>query len=245
MDFGFYNMDCMEGMKQMPDNSVDLTLTDIPYAEVNKSRDGGGIRKIKKDDADILTFELHEFLDEIYRVTQGTMIIFCARGQISEINNHFMDDENVTVRQLIWEKTNPSPMNGQLIYLSGIENAIWVKKRKAVFNGFCKNTVFRHPSGTSDIHPTEKNHELLAELISDNSNIGQIVFDPCGGSGSTLLVAHKMGRKILGFELNEKYYQLAKKRLDAEMAQINLFDFVNPPVDSEIQGQMDIKEFLQ
>lgn len=41
LDFGFYNMDCMEGMKQIPDESIDLTLTDIPYAEVNNSRDGG------------------------------------------------------------------------------------------------------------------------------------------------------------------------------------------------------------
>ena len=42
LDFGFYNMDCMEGMKLLPDESIDLTLTDIPYAEVNNSRDGGG-----------------------------------------------------------------------------------------------------------------------------------------------------------------------------------------------------------
>jgi site-specific DNA-methyltransferase (adenine-specific) len=224
LDFGFYNMDCMEGMKQMPDNSVDLTLTDIPYDEVNKAREGGGLRIIKKGDADIITFPLNSFLGEVNRITKNTIIIFCGQGQVSEIYKYFIDEKNVTVRQLVWEKTNPSPMNGKLIYLSGIENAIWVKKRKAVFNGFCKNTVFRYPSGTSDIHPTEKNHDLIAELINDNSMRGGIVFDPCAGSGSTLLVAHNMGRKYIGFELNEKYYRQAKKRLDAEMAQMTIFD---------------------
>ena len=44
-----------------------------------------------------------------------------------------------TVRHLVWEKTNPSPMNGQYIYLSGIENAVWFKKKGATFNAHCKN----------------------------------------------------------------------------------------------------------
>lgn len=225
LNCGFYNIDCMEGMKQMEDNSVDLTLTDIPYAEVNNAREGGGIRVIKKGDADQATFDLNEFCKEVFRVTKGTIIIFCACGQMSTIRNIFIDYPKTTIRQLIWEKTNPLPMNGQLIYLSGIENAIWCKKSGGTFNAFCKNTVFRYPSGSSELHPTEKNHRLLAELINDNSKVNQIVFDPCSGSASTLLVAHDMGRKYIGFELNKEYYKVAKKRLDAEIAQMNIYDF--------------------
>lgn len=220
IDFGFYNMDCMNLMKSIPDNYVDLTLTDIPYDGVNKTNDSGGLRKLKKDNADIITFDLDNFLNEIYRITKGTIIIFCGKGQVSKIYNRFVSDKNSTTRQIIWEKTNPSPMNGNFIYLSGIENAIWVKKKGSTFNAFCKNTVFRFPSVRSGLHPTEKNHSLLIELIEDNSNVNDIVFDPCAGSGSTLLVANKMGRKILGCELNEMYYKKAKKRLYAEQAQI-------------------------
>jgi len=128
LDFGFYNQDCIQGMKQMPDDSVDLTLTDIPYDGVNNAREGGGIRVIKKGDADILTFDLDIFLQEVYRVTKGTIIIFCGQNQVSPIYSALINYARSTVRQLIWEKTNPSPMNGQLIYLSGIENAIWCKK---------------------------------------------------------------------------------------------------------------------
>jgi len=113
----------------------------------------------------------------------------------------------------VWEKTNPSPMNGQYIYLSGIENAIWFKKKGATFNAHCKNTVFRYPCGRSKLHPTEKNHELIRELILDNSNSGDVVFDPCCGSGAHCLVAKEEGRKYVGIELNTEYFNIAIKRL--------------------------------
>lgn len=132
----------------------------------------------------------------------------------------------ITVRHLIWEKTNPLPLNGEKVYLSGIENAVLARKSNATFNAFCKNTVFHYPAGTSKLHPTEKNHKLLAELISDNSNVGDVVFDPCAGSASTLLVANELGRKYIGFELDASFYKKAKERLDNETAQMNIFDFM-------------------
>lgn len=105
-------------------------------------------------------------------------------------------------------------MNGQHIYLSGIENAVWFKKRGSVFNAHCKNTVFKYPCGRSKIHPTEKNHDLLKELITDNSNEGDIVFDPCCGSGSHLLVAKQCNRKYLGIELDDTWFETAKSRIE-------------------------------
>ena len=105
-------------------------------------------------------------------------------------------------------------MNGQYIYLSGIEMAVWFKKAGAkTFNARCKNTVFKFAAGSSKIHKTEKNHKLLEDLILDNSNEEEIVFDPCCGSGSTLLVSKKLNRKYLGFELNEEMSIKAKERL--------------------------------
>ena len=204
------NDNCMDYMKIMPDECVNLTLTDIPYDGVN--RDSNGLRKLDKGDADIITFDLDKFLDEVYRVTSGTIIIFCGQGQLSEIFKFFLDKQKKnkgTVRQLVWRKTNPSPMNGQHIYLSGIENAIWFKKKGATFNAHCKNTVFDFPCGRSKLHPTEKNHNLLKELILDNSNEQDIVFDPCAGSGSHLLVAKENNRHYLGVELNKEYFKIA------------------------------------
>ena len=201
-------------MSKMPDNSVQLTLTDIPYGEVN--RDSNGLRNLDKENADIVNFDINDFLNEVYRITKGTVIIFCGKEQMSEIHKFFSEKQKThkgTVRQLIYEKTNPSPMNGQTIYLSGIENAVWFKKRGGTFNAHCKNTVFRYPCGRSKMHPTEKNHDLLKELILDNSNENDIIFDPCSGSGSHLLVAAENNRNFIGIELNEEYYNLSCERL--------------------------------
>lgn len=201
-------------MKRMEDGSVDLTLTDIPYGVVN--RDSNGLRNLDKEEADIMTFDLQDFLSEVYRVTSGTIIIFCSKEQISEIYSFFdhkQKNKLGTVRQLIWEKTNPSPMNGQYVYLSGIENAVWFKKKGGSFNAHCKNPVFKYACGRSKLHPTEKNHDLLKELILDNSDVGDIVFDPCTGSGSHLLVAKENDRQYLGVEINKEYFAITKERI--------------------------------
>lgn len=208
--------DCMDTFKQMHDGHVQLTLTDIPYGAVN--RESSGLRNLDKESADIMQFDLQQFLDEVYRVTSGTIIIFCGKEQLSEIYGYFDKMQKRgkgTVRQLIWQKTNPSPMNGQYIYLSGVENAVWFKKRGGYFNARCKNTVFTYPCGRSKLHPTEKNHGLLKELILDNSNEGDTVFDPCMGSGAHGIVAAENNRNFIGIEINDTYFNIAKERLSS------------------------------
>ena len=207
--------DCMKLMNNIPNESIDLVLTDIPYNEVN--RKDNGLRKLNKENADILTFDLINFLEQLYDKAKSTIIIFCGKEQVSIIHSFFNNKQKKgmgTVRQLIWEKSNPSPMNGQHIYLSGVENAIWFKKRGGTFNAHCKNTVFKYPIGRSKLHPTEKNHLLLQELILDNSNENDLILDPCMGSGSTGVVALQNNRNFLGIELNQNYFEIAKNRLE-------------------------------
>lgn len=195
--------------------SIDLTLTDIPYGSVN--RKDNGLRNLNKGNADIETFNLQEFLKEVDRVTAGTIIIFCGVNQVSEIYDYFAEKQEKkqgTVRQLIWTKTNPSPMNGDYIYLSAIENAVWFRKKGGVFNAHCKPCYFNYPCGRSKLHPTEKNHELIKQLILDNSNENQIVFDPCCGSGSHCLVARENNRKFIGVELDPNYFKIATERFN-------------------------------
>ena len=207
-----FNADCLDIMSKMDDGAVDFTLTDIPYDAVN--RDSNGLRNLNKGNADIITFDLDEFLKQVFRVTSSSICIFCGKEQFSKIYQFFADNWQGTVRPIIWEKTNPSPMNGQYIYLSGVEMGVWYKKRGAkTFNAHCKNTVFHYPNGRSKLHPTEKNHALLEDLIKDNTNEGQIVFDPCCGSGSHCFVAKNLGRKYIGVELDERYFDIAKGRL--------------------------------
>ena len=71
------------------DNSFNLTLTDIPYGEVN--RDSNGLRNLDKNMADVMTFSLDDFLNEVYRITSGTIIIFCGKEQIRQIHKFFSE----------------------------------------------------------------------------------------------------------------------------------------------------------
>lgn len=206
-----YNIDCMVGMRDISDNSVDFTLTDIPYNAVNRT--SNGLRELSKEKADIITFDLIEFLDEVYRVTKNSICIFCGKEQFSTIFEYFAHKKGTT-RPIVWEKNNPSPMNGQYIYLSGVELAVWFKKSGSkVFNAHCKNTVFKFPNGKREWHPTQKNLDLFKEIIKDNTNENEIVFDPCVGGGTTVIASMALNRKYLGFELDTDYFKKTKERI--------------------------------
>lgn len=207
----------MQFMKTLQKNSIDSIITDIPYDEVN--RDSNGLRALDKGLADVATFDLVEFLQECYRVSKNNIIIFCSRGQLSVIHdffNNFQKKRKGSVRQLIWSKTNPSPMNGTHVYLSSIENIVWFKKPGATFNAKCKKAVFTYPAGKSKLHPTEKNIELIKELILDNTNEGDVVFDPCAGAGTHLLAAKQLNRRYIGCEIYKPYYDIIIERLEGK-----------------------------
>lgn len=75
------------------------------------------------------------------------------------------------------------------------------------------------------IHPTQKPLALLIELINTFTKEGDVIFDPFAGSASTLIAAHKTGRRFIGCEKNADIYKDAKKRLDEELGQLSIFDF--------------------
>lgn len=204
--------DCMKVMKNVAKSR--LLLTDIPYEEVN--RKDNGLRNLNKENADIKTFDLDTFLNTIYEKAD-IFIIFCGNEQYSTIYKFFADKQKQkkgTVRQIIWAKSNPSPMNGEYVYLSGTENAVWFKKSgTGKLNSRCKKNWFVYPTGSSKYHPTEKNHKLLEDLILDNTNEGDTIIDCCMGSGSTGLVALKNNRDFIGIEIDSKYFDIARDRL--------------------------------
>lgn len=100
------NDDCMNVFPFIQDNQVDFTLTDVPYNVVN--RDSNGLRNLNKDNADILTFDLQEFLEEVHRVTKNSIVIFCSKEQFSFIYEFFAKQKG-TVRPIIWEKQILAP----------------------------------------------------------------------------------------------------------------------------------------
>jgi DNA modification methylase len=203
--------DCIELMKEMPENSVEMTLTDIPYEVIN--RDSNGLRNFDKTDADDKTFNLDTFVAGVTRVTKGSIYIFCSTEQVSFLRAELIRC-GLSTRLCIWEKTNPSPVNGQYLWLSGVECCVYGKKKKAVFNEHCKNTVWRYPTVRKQLHPTQKPLELFRYLVKVSSNVGDTVFDPCVGSGTTCVASKLEGRNYLAYDLSEEYIEISKKRID-------------------------------
>lgn len=176
------NGNCLDVLRDMEDNSVDMVLTDIPYGAIN--RPSHGLRSLDKGKADIETFSLDIFMSGLIRVCSGSIYIFCSYQQLSMLLS-LMDDGGLSVRSCIWTKTNPSPMNGQHIWLSGIEHCAYGKKSGATFNEHCRSGVWSFPSGSTKYHPTSKNLKLFEYLIGVSSNKGDIILDTCLGGYST------------------------------------------------------------
>ena len=205
--------DCLELMKDIPDGSIDLVLTDIPYGEVN--RKSNGLRNLDKGKADIVTFDIKQLTEMLCDKTKGSIYMFCGTEQVSAIRAT-MVEKGLSTRLCIWEKTNPSPMNGQVIWLSGIECCVYGKKKKATFNEHCKNTVFRFPTVKGKLHPTQKPIDLMKYLIEVSSNENDIVLDPFMGSGSTGVACVNTNRNFIGIELDKTYFDIAKQRIENE-----------------------------
>ena len=208
-----YNDDCMKVLPTLNDKSVDLVVTDIPYGKVN--RKSGSLRKLDKGKADIVTFDLSAFLNELTRVTKGSIYIFCGTEQVSEIRESLIQNK-MSTRLCIWEKTNPSPMNGDRIWLSGVECCVFGRFPNATFNEHCKNTVFRYPCGRNKLHPTQKPLKLIEKLVLASSNEGDIVLDPCMCSGTTGDACKKNNRKFIGIEMDKDFYGIATRRIEEE-----------------------------
>lgn len=205
-----YLGDCLEIMKNITSESISLLLTDIPYGEVN--RKSNGLRNLNKGNADIFNIDLNKLITEFIRVTKGSIYIFCGTEQVSQIKK-IMVDNKLSTRLCIWKKTNPSPMNGKYIWLSGIECCVYGKKKNATFNEHCKNSVWEFPSGRSKIHPTQKPLALFEYLIKTSSNEHDIVLDPMAGSGTTGIACKNLNRRCILIEKSEKYCKIIQARI--------------------------------
>ncbi len=202
--------DAMNVLKTLPENSVPLVLTDIPYGVVNRS--SAGIRVFDKNMADVMTIPLKDLVDALVRVCSGSLYVFCSTEQVSELRAGFAF-AGMTTRLGIWEKTNPTPVNGQHLWLSGVETCIFARKKGAFFSEHCKNSVWRFPNGRSKRHPTEKPLKLIEYLMSVSSKPGDLVLDPFSGSGTTGEAAINLRRRFVCIEKNREYFDRAVERL--------------------------------
>ena len=195
--------------------NADLVLTDIPYGEVNRS--SGGLRVLDKGLADVETMPISDVVDVLLSPVPHTIYVFCGTEQVSPIRSGLVEAD-LTTRLGVWEKTNPSPMNGDVIWLSSVECCVFARREKAPFNERCASPVWRGPTETERWgHSTPKPRWLFDRLMLASSLPNQLVIDPFCGSGTTLVSAKNLGRRAIGIEIEERYCEIAAKRLSQEV----------------------------
>ena len=219
------NADCFEYMKNMPDQSVDFVLSDIPYGECSGRRNGGftpGLNRDKADkDTDGSEFDARRYAQECLRICRGHIVIFCGHKQIGIIREEMEKCKWAQmIRLLVWEKPNVSPMNGQYFYQNSIEQAICCRHKGVKFNAVCKHCVIKHKSQPkTDVHETVKPIGLLKQIIEDCTQPGDVVFDGTAGSFSTAVAALECGRGFICVEKNQELFEKAMEYRKEQLGQ--------------------------
>ena len=221
-----YNEDCLEGMKKIPDGSIDLIVTDPPYKIVaggctNKQNATSGILNRKNNVVRNGTLFQHneikfsEWIPQVYRILKDNShcYIMVNGRNLSELQSECNKAGFTYQNLLVWNKGNLTPNKW---YMNQCEFILMLRKGKAKnINNMGTSTLLNVPNiiGNKQ-HPTEKPIELIKILIENSSNPGDIVLDPFLGSGTTAVAAVNTGRYYIGFELDEKYFDIACQRLD-------------------------------
>lgn len=185
-------------------------VTDPPYNEVNRKT--GGLRKIDKGIADSASVDCKALATALASKATGSIYVWCGTEQVSDLRAAFVVS-GLTTRACVWEKSNPSPMNGQRLWLSSIELCVFARKPFATFNRHCKSPVWRGPTQRSKIHPTQKPVWLIKEQIEASTNAGDLVIDPFMGSGTTAIACLDLGRRFIGVDICPEFFDNAIARI--------------------------------
>lgn len=225
--------DSRDILKRIPDNSIDFILTDPPY-NIGKHSTGNiplpGRSAMNNDVAqwDWIDFNPEEWADEFVRILKptGNLFIFTSYNQLGRWYN-CLDHKFDTSNFMIWHKTNPAPKIFKAGFLNSCEMIFtcWNKKHTWNFisqkemHNFIESPICMRPERLSNPkHPAQKPIAILKKMIEIASNEGDIIFDPFMGVGSTGVAALSLGRKFIGVEKEQNYFDAAKQRIERMVA---------------------------
>jgi len=247
-----YNEDCLEGMKRIPDGSVDMILCDLPY----------GLTANKWDSV-IPLDRMWEHYNRI--IKKGGAIVLTASQPFT--SNLIMSNVKDFKTEWIWAKNRGSnfgsvkyvPMKehesvvvfgkGRVTYnpikqlrngsgLSRVQYKVTARTKTTNYQDSLHGEVelktedLRYPSSIQKfntevgLHPTQKPTALFEYLIKTYSNEGETVLDNCMGSGTTAIAAINTGRNFIGFELDGTYYEKSLERIKKHTTQTDLLDLI-------------------
>ena len=243
-----YNCDCLEGMKHIPNASIDLVVTSPPYnynLRIHYGEYGGRSvndhNKYGKMFSDDLPMEEYfkwqcQCIDEMLRVSKGLVfyniqMITGNKVALCKILGHYATKVKEVI---IWDKKNAEPaihegvLNSQYEYIIVFDKADAIARQFKTFNAE-KGTVTNIWQIGKNTERNIENHgamfplTLPRKIIHLFTNEGDTVLDPFMGSGTTAVACIKEKRHFIGFELNKDYYDKACRRISAEKRQLTLF----------------------
>lgn len=237
-DIKLYNGDCLEIMKDIPDNSVDLVLTDPPYGTTACAWDivipfeslWAQYRRICKSNGTVVLFGSEPFSTELRHsnLKQYRYDLIWVKEQASSglfaKSAPLKVHENISVFYSSDQK-NGTTYNPQMTF--GKEYSGHYAPNASVHGEgehYVKGSAERYPisilrfNRESGYHPTQKPVDLLQYLIRTYTNEGDTVLDNCMGSGSTGVAAKTLNRNFIGIELNEDYFKIAEKRISTTVS---------------------------
>lgn len=216
-------MDCLDGIKAMKSGSIDAIISDPPYF-IGMTYNG---QKGTFDDLAICAPFYQTLFKEFKRVLKPTGSIYWFSDWRSYAFYYPIFDKTIGVKNmLVWDKYSGAgnfyTFEHELI-IFGTNNAKFACKgaRNIIRNVKSFNSGAKKTNGEK-LHPTQKPKELIKKLILDSTKEGDTVLDCFMGSGTTAVACLLTKRNFIGFEIQEKYVQLANERLGEERKNLSL-----------------------
>lgn len=234
-----YNEDCIEVLKKLKPNSVDLIFADPPYFLSNggKSIHSGKVVSVnkgewdKKENYEDTILFTKNWINGCFKVLKfgGSIWVSGTVHNIFEVKNALDEAGFKIINIVVWHKSDPPPLIYKNKLRFSYELIIWASKGfKHIFN---YEYMFKINNGELEdvwtipavqmnekkfgYHPTQKPEELLERIIKSSSNEGDTILDPFMGSGTTCYVAKKLNRKYIGIEKDKKFFNISKRRIDS------------------------------
>lgn len=225
-----YLGDCLQVMRELPEHSVDLMVTDPPYEiECCGAGIAGKVKNFQRiHDAGLDRFHPEPFLAAQLKLMRNAhAYIFTAKTTLPTYLR-WIESMKLHWQLLICEKQNPPPLKNNA-YLKDKELVLFVRSpSRCYFNNDLPFDVYRsvkryNVGNGGYAHPTVKPLRIIREFVQISSLVGELIIDPYMGSGTTAVACEQLGRRWIGVEINEGFAEIAAKRIEYEAAQGKLW----------------------
>jgi site-specific DNA-methyltransferase (adenine-specific) len=209
--------DCLEVMKEIEDNSINLIVTDPPYL-INYSRHVKGHRfenKILNDNNPEL---ISNYIKECYRILKdnSAMYMFTSHKTVDFFKIELEEAGFNVKNMIIWDKQRQGMGDTATVFGFQYELIFFVSKGQPKIRGKRISDIWSFPKvvGKNQLHQNQKPIELIEQCIQKHSDEGDLVFDGFMGSGTTGVACVNTNRNFIGIELDDKYFEIAKERIN-------------------------------